>query len=163
VCWLVARLDLDPDAAEQLTVFVDEVADRLPELCTIPYGPNFLASLGSFAKDGSYSHPENSLGLTCSSFVTEILHAGSIHLVLERSWTFSEANNEWISFVAKLLDRKEPEHAKAIRGSFNGLRLMPTEVAGAATLDRSHWPVTFDNVQMPADRARQALADVCSC
>lgn len=162
LCWAAEVLNVPPSASRQLVALVRVVAARLP---TINYGINFLAARGSFVSGGAYKAPKGSDGLTCATFVVEVLRAGMIDLVKTDTWRSSPSNVAWGERVCAELARTPgagiDEHVIAVRRNVNGLRVRPFEVAGAAQLDRKQWPATFDDVQPPAEAVEAQLKAIC--
>lgn len=158
-CWGAFPLLLPPAASKQVVAFVRAVAKRDPP---IGYGINFITSKNSFSANGRYIPPKGSNGLTCASFVIEVLRGAMINLVDLASWRSDPLNVEWGDKVCLELSKSaELAHVEAVKRDVSGLRLRPTEVAGAATLDRKLWPANFDAVQAPAEDVATALVALC--
>lgn len=158
-CWAAAPLGVPPAASKQLVAIVRAVANRGATIC---YGINFIAARGSFAANGSYKPPKNSDGLTCATFVVEVLRAGSVNLIKGETWRPDAANEAWGNAVCEELAKtSDTEHVAAVRKNVNGLRLRPFEVAGAARLGPGSWPADFDSVQEPATEIGGQLAQIC--
>jgi hypothetical protein len=160
-CWAGSPLPVPPVASKQLVAFVRAVAARCPK---INYGLNFLTARGSFAANGSYRPPKNSNGLTCATFVVEVLRGGRIDLIKEGTWRADAANVEWGNAVCAQLERPpaaDADHVALVRGNISGLRVRPFEVAGAADLGHASWPADFDSVQAPARQVAADLASIC--
>ena len=159
-CWSYDVLSIPPLASKQVVSYVRVVASRLP---AINYGTNFVASKGSFSQTGSYRPPKGSVGLTCASFVLEVLRGASLTLINERSWPTEPVNGDWAELVCAALKRSAADdgHIEAVRTSANGLRLRPFELAGAASLTPAAWPAHFDAVQEPAKDVANQLARIC--
>lgn len=158
-CWAATPLGVPPIASKQLVALVRAVASRR---AMIGYGINFSAARGSFDSSGRYKPSKNSDGLTCATFVVEVLRAGMVDLVKGESWRGDVANEAWGHAVCDELERSaDAEHVAVVRKNVNGLRMRPFEVAGAAQLGSSKWPADFDSVQMPAKEIEDQLALVC--
>lgn len=171
--WLVERLNLKPLVSKQIVAYARTVMKWANLLNNIDYGVDFIAARGSFLADGTYQPPAGDPGLTCASFVVEVLRCARIDLIQEGTWKPTLYNADWAENVASFFDQRaaswearsefdkarvDRERAATIRLSINGLRLMPTEVVGAAALGRNAWPVSFEDVQPEALRVRQELA-----
>lgn len=157
-CWVAAPLSLPPSASKQIVAYVRTVAGMMP---TIDYGTNFLASIGSFSHDGSYTPPAGSKGLTCASFVVEVLRGGKVNLVDESTWESNGLNVQWANSVCDYLARYDPVHAEAVRRDINGVRLIPFEVAGAASNSYASWPIDYTTAQQLAPTVAAELCASC--
>ncbi len=159
-CWAFAALGTPPAATKQLIAFVRTVATRGAQ---INYAIDFIASRGSFALNGSYKPPKGSHGLTCASFVLEVLRGGLVNLLDESTWVADEANIAWGREVCDSLEKSQVDndHLTAVRRSVSGLRLRPFEVAGAGELGSKAWPVTYQAVQQPANGVEAELLPIC--
>lgn len=160
-CWAAEPLSIPPLASKQIVAFVRTVAARTPK---VSYGCNFISSRGSFAANGSYKPPKGSTGLTCASFVLEVLRGASVNLVNDSTWLPDHANEVWAHQVCEHLARTgaDGDHIEAVRRDINGLRLRPFELAGAAQLDSNMWPANFSAVQEPAQSVEASLHGICS-
>jgi hypothetical protein len=155
-CWAGAVLNVPPIMSKQLVAFIRAAASKSP---TISYGLDFLGAKGSFAPNGAYKPPKGSDGLTCSSFVLEILRGGAANLIKSETWRESVENRAWAEKVCQYL--RDPDHVASVRKKINGLRLRPFEVAGASQIPHKQWPVDFDRVQAPAQQVEIELNQVC--
>lgn len=158
-CWIAAFLDVPPVASKQVVAQIRAISRKLPK---INYGIDFIASQGSF-QGTVYTAPKGSNGLTCASFVLEILRAGAIHLIEEATWQPSAANTAWGQEVCRqlLATTKDEKHVDAVSRSFNNLRLIPYELAAAAALPQDQRPVSFDAIQPLAQAAKNILEATC--
>ena len=154
-CWIGAVLAVPAVLSRQLVATIRVAAKLGPR---INYGLNFLASRGSFNASGEYTPPEGSDGLTCASFVLEVLRSKAVDLVRSETWRESQENVEWAELVCGQLPSV---HAAAVRRNINGLRLRPYELAGASQISYQQWPVSFDQVQEPARQVERVLNSVC--
>jgi hypothetical protein len=160
MCWIASALQVPKVLSKQLVAYVRAVASRSPK---INYGIHFLAAQKSFAANGSYKPPKGSDGLTCSSFVVEVLRGAGIHLVRSETWQADPSNIAWGEAVCTYLARTaDADHVASVRKNISGLRLRPYEVAGTAQLDYKLWPVHFDQAQQPARDVESRLHQVCS-
>lgn len=159
-CWISTTLDLPPLASKQVVAYIRVVESNMP---TINYGTDFVASKGSFDASGTYCPPEGSLGLTCASFVLEVLRGASVDLIQSETWQPSEENKTWKAEVCTLLERYgvDQNHVDAVKNNTNGSRLRPYELAGSAMLPRDKWPTNFSLAQSLATTAENALTNFC--
>jgi hypothetical protein len=159
-CWAAFVPPLPKLASKQVVAFVRTVAARGAQ---INYGIDFISAQGSFLENGTYRPPRGSTGLTCASFVVEVLRSASIKLVKEETWQANPANEEWGNEVCYLLHTTgaDADHVEAVRSTVNGLRLRPFEVAGAASLSEKHRPAAFEEVQGPAKVVAENLPVIC--
>jgi hypothetical protein len=116
----------------------------------------------------------DSTGLTCSSFVVEVLRGFHLDLIDESTWPSSDDNVKWANDIAaffadiagKFRTANQNQvaemyegRAKVIAGDASqGLRLLPTEVAGAVSMAQAGWPVAYQDAQGPANLARTELS-----
>lgn len=160
-CWIASPLNIPTGASKAIVALARAVATRG---ATINYGINFLSARGSFDPNGTYKPPKGSDGLTCATFIVELLRAGKVDLVKSENWKAHAANTDWANIVCNSLANTpsvDPAHVDAVRRNINGLRMRPFEVAGAASLDSKSWPAEFDDVQGPAKRVSEQLDQVC--
>ncbi|QDQ25640.1 hypothetical protein FNU76_04315 [Chitinimonas arctica] len=158
-CWAADVLVIPPLASKQLVAFIRAVATKCPK---ISYGINFLAARGSFQANASYKPPKGSDGLTCATFVIEVLRAGKVNLINGDTWMPTPQNVSWGNNVCALLEKwADAEHVDAVKRNINGLRIRPFEVAGAAQLGYKKWPVDFQGTQQPASDAENQLPQIC--
>lgn len=159
-CWAAKAIDIPGPASKQLVALVRAIATKRP---TINYGINLLNSFGSFNANGIYKPLKGNNGLTCATFVADILAAGSIRLLKIDTWPRSDENIAWGEDVcSKLLKHgADQAHIEAVRKSNTGLRLRPFEVAGATQLPRANWPVNYEQVQEASRSVAQSLEELC--
>lgn len=159
-CWIADALLTPNSASKQIVAYVRVVASRL---ATIKYGINFVAAKGSFLANGSYKPPKGSDGLTCSSFVVEVLRGCQINLIREDTWVEDAENSNWGESVCISLQHYgvDAEHIEAVRKNINGLRLRPFEVAGAAQIEHKLWPVDFTTAKASSANVSSALSGLC--
>ena len=154
-CWIADAFPAPPSASKQIVAMVRAISVRTP---SINFGINFISAKGSFATNGAYKPPKGSDGLTCATFVVEVLRACAVNLLKIDNWQTTEANVAWGNAVcAHLAAVAEPSHVEAVRKNINGLRVIPFEVAGAATLGPRSWPADFSSVQQPSVEVSLAL------
>ncbi len=159
-CWVADALPAPPLASKQIVAVVRTISARSP---SINYGINYLAAKGSFANNGAYKAPRGSDGLTCATFVVEVLRACSLNVVKVDTWQPDAANIAWGNEVCNALAATVGQaHADAVRKNVNGLRLIPFEVAGAAQLGPKYWPVEYTLAQQSAPAVAGALATICA-
>lgn len=161
-CWIGVELDLPNSTSKQLVGITRAVAKK--RLSNIPYGVNLSKSIGSFT-NGKYKQPKGSDGLTCATFVVEMLAQCAVNLVFHDTWPNTAQSIAWANTVCTMLEHygAETEHVQAVRNNVrNAARLRPFEVAGIATLPRDRWPVSYSEAQEPASMAQQALLDCCT-
>lgn len=158
-CGIAIPLALPPKAGKSVVAVVRAVSRKKPK---ISYGIDFIASKGSFV--GSvYSPPKGSDGLTCASFVLEVLRSAAVPLIHEDTWTDSEANRVWAADVIKRLKASGAgdKHVAAVEKGVTGLRLVPFELAAAATLPPDQRPASYADVQEAAGELRIQLNKAC--
>lgn len=160
-CWMAFPLNIPKGASKVMVALTRAVASRG---AMINYGINLIAAKGSFGVNGSYKPPKGSDGLTCATFIVELLRAGKIDLVQSHSWRSHEANITWAQSVCDYLANTpsvDADHLDSVRNNINGIRMRPLEVAGAASLDADSWPAGFEEVQKPAQLIENQLESTC--
>lgn len=160
-CWIASPLRIPSGASKAIVAMARAIATRGT---TINYGINFIAARGSFDPNGIYKPPKGSDGLTCATFIVELLRAGKVDIVKSASWKAHAANTDWANIVCNSLATTpdvDQAHVDAVRSNINGLRMRPFEVAGAANLDPKSWPAEFDIVQAPAQYVADQLDQFC--
>ncbi|WP_156320517.1 hypothetical protein [Pseudomonas lini] len=158
-CWIVTSVDIPPTASKQVVAKIRAISRKLPK---INYGIDFIAAKGSF-QGTVYSAPKGSNGLTCSSFVLEVFRTATIPMIQEDTWCTSEANVSWGNSVCDYLERThvEAKHVQAVRSDIKGLRLIPFELAAAASLPKEQRPINYDTIQSFALQAQADLNRIC--
>ena len=99
-CWTSVAVALPNKTAKQVVAVIRGIAQRMPK---INYGVNFIAAKGSF-KDRRYCAPKDSDGLTCASFVVEVLLHAGVDLIRRETWEKSAANEDWGNRVVRGLE-----------------------------------------------------------
>lgn len=159
MCWAAETLPTPPSASKQIAAFIRAVASRGP---SINYGIDFLAARGSFSANGTYKAPKGSDGLTCSTFVVELLRACAVNVIKVETWKPSAENIAWGNLICDHLAKSvTADHVAAVRKNVNGLRVRPFEVAGATHLGPEKWPADFESVQQPATNVGSELSGIC--
>jgi hypothetical protein len=158
-CGIAVPLALPPKAGKSVVATMRAVSRKKPK---ISYGIDFIASKGSFVGT-TYSPPKGSDGLTCASFVLEVLRSAAVPLIRENTWTECDANREWAADVIRLLRTHgaDDKHVAAVEKSVNGLRLIPFELAAAAVLPLDKRPASYADVQETAAELRSQLNTAC--
>lgn len=159
--WIAAPLKIPSSASKQVAAYMQVVANHEYH---INYGINLIDAMGSFAPDGTYTPSANSDGLTCATFVLEILRAQCIDLVDLGSWIAIPENIVWANLVCDSLEKYGADHIHIarVRGNINGLRLRPFEVAGAAQMGQKSWPCSFEGVQTSAANVEKQFLRILS-
>lgn len=159
-CWGAETLSVPPVASKAVVAIVRGVASKF---ASVNYGLNFIAAKGSFSANGVYKAPKGSDGLTCASYVVEVLRAASINLLALDTWEKTVQNETWGNEVCDLLQRdpKNADHVEAVKKNINGLRVRPFEVVAAARIGREHWPCSFPIASNEAEVVKAELFGIC--
>jgi hypothetical protein len=83
---------------------------------------------------GSFLIGPSRFGLTCSSFVLELLNAAGLQVAEYASWPVGrEGDREWQQAIIAQLETQgaEQEHIEHLRGEIGAVRFRPEEVAAA--------------------------------
>lgn len=158
-CGIAIPIALPPSAGKSVVAVVRAVSRKKPK---ISYGIDFIASKGSFIGT-KYAPPKGSDGLTCASFVLEVLRSAAVPLIREETWTANNANRQWAADVISLLRKKgaDEKHVTSVEKNANGLRLIPFELAAAATLPLNDRPASYTDVQEIAIDLQGQLGRAC--
>ncbi|SDF94519.1 hypothetical protein [Pseudomonas extremaustralis] len=158
-CGIAIPIALPPKAGKSVIAVVRAVSRKKPK---ISYGIDFIASKGSFVGT-TYTPPKGSDGLTCASFVLEVLRSAAVPLIREETWTDRDANRKWAADVIMLLRQHgaDDKHVAAVEKNVNGLRLIPFELAAAASLPIEKRPASYTDVQETAEELRGQLNTAC--
>lgn len=159
-CWICVTVELPPLASKAAVAVMRSVSKKKP---LINYGIGAIAAKGSFTGNGVYHAPKGSDGLTCSTFVVEILRNAGIPLVKYETWQDNPENTAWGEAVCLALQRDgaSSEHIAAVRNNIGKLRLRPYEAVGAAMLPPKQRPAEYAAVQAGAVAAEAALKEQC--
>lgn len=160
-CWIATVPELHKTNSKILVGIVRFAASRKQ---SINFGINLLASHGSFDANGHYTAPRGSDGLTCATFVSELLRATGLPLVNLQSWQPRDEDVAWGNNVCTLLrdrGRASPEHIAVVRANINGLRLRPEEVAFAADQPLASRPVDFVSATAGGSAVMTRLNSIC--
>ena len=135
-CWAACVVDTPSVLGKQVVALIRAVAQKPPK---ISYGLALASVNGSFDAVGNYVAPPGSDGLTCASFVSEILEGAGLNLVDLNTWSSDFANIEWGNAVIRFVEKRgaSPEHLTTLGKNNKGLRLHPLEYAAAADSPRS--------------------------
>ncbi|WP_322061985.1 hypothetical protein [Paraburkholderia sp. J63] len=159
-CWICTTVELPPLASKAAVAVMRSVSKKKP---LINYGIGAVAAKGSFTGNGVYRAPKGSDGLTCATFVVEILRNAGIPLVKYETWKDNPENVAWGEAVCNALkkDGVPDEHVDAVRKNVGKLRLRPYEAVGAAMLPAKQRPADYEAAQPGATAAEAALVEQC--
>lgn len=128
---------LDRFTAIGFCAYLSSVASKNP---TIKYGLDWKGAKGSFNKQGFYSPPEGSNGLSCATFLSEIFAGHGLALVKDSDWPENKKQErDWRDGVVKraretLADGRGSLTEEDIQDMANVdplIRLRPVHVAAA--------------------------------
>jgi hypothetical protein len=159
-CWAACVVDTPNVLGKQVVALIRAVEPNPPK---ISYGLALASVNGSFDTLGRYVAPPGSDGLTCASFVSEILKGAGLNLIDLNTWPTTFENIEWGNSVIKFIEKRgaSPEHLATLGKNNKGLRLHPFEVAAAAESHRSAWPLNYSAAHGGMGTIRSALAQIC--
>lgn len=139
------QLDDEFDIIHMISI-AEAIYDTRP--CEVPYGP---CGGGSFDKDGRYIG-EVGDGLTCSSFVMEIIESQGYELIDKSTWPLRPEDMRWQQLFIEDLGHKvvmdeDTEHLQIQedRCSEGAFRFRPEEVGASVTMDNA--PNDFESIQ----------------
>ncbi|WP_086146516.1 SEC-C metal-binding domain-containing protein [Janthinobacterium sp. GW458P] len=127
------------------------------------YGMNLLAGRGTIDSMGAYTPTENSDGFTCASIIAEIFSASGYGLVNLDNWSCSDENRIWGEAIICMLKASEvpKSHIEHVSKSFQGLRLLPEEVAAAAELQCDDLPAEYLQLGVRSLELTQEILKKC--
>lgn len=130
--WL--DIPLDPINKMHLATVCELIYETNKE-AGIPYGLSINGT--GFAKDGRYTADEHYAGLTCATFVIQVLRSQGLQIIDFDKWQHRQADKRWqMQTVQKLERRASREHIQYQRKKIQegAARFKPEEVAVAASL-----------------------------
>jgi hypothetical protein len=157
-----APMPIDVANGKYLASLLSEVMGRG---WSIRYALNWLDGLQSFTlmtdSDGSdtlhYKFGPEDAGLSCATFVSELLDSVGLSPVSFDSWPINDAAD--LAYRNRRLDRYQAtesisaERIKAIGSAERFVRLRPEQIAAAATREpMDDWPLDFDEVNCLAEK-----------
>lgn len=161
MCWAATIPNLPKTTAKTLVANLRKIAKKQPTL-KIEYGVKVLEAFGSFSANGDYKATKKGNGLTCATFVTEILRAIGIPILDERTWP-EGVNQAWIDAIADTLEQKgaDADHVASVRACANARRILPAEVAAGANLPFKEWPGKHNTISPLAPAVVTSLTQLC--
>lgn len=118
----------------------------------IRYGCSFDPNTGIYVTDG---HGE---GLTCATFILDVLSGLSLNLVNQQSWPIRTEDDEWREYILSFLKKRASnEHIKALEKAKGIVRFRPTEVTASFEVNSDEWPVNFAEVESKSQQIKTAL------
>lgn len=162
--WIVERINLKPfSSALAIALFRAMSNKGQGPGVKIGYGIKLLAGAGAIGDDGSYSPPPGCDGFTCASIIAEAFRNLGFDMVDLHTWKKSYPNKIWGEAVVCCLcaSRVSKDHVEKVRENIDGLRLLPEEMAVAATSSQTTWPVTQSQIKLPAKLLRLEKNRLC--
>ncbi len=144
--YLIASFDFDDRTAKGFAAMLKAVDDNKPQ---IRYGLDWENALGSFNSKGDYIDPERRLGLTCSTFVSELIAGHGFPAVDYETWPHNDPKDlDWRTEQERLYNlrltegrtRMTNDDIHAMMDVDPLVRLKPSQIAGAASSDFNQWP-----------------------
>lgn len=162
-CWIAAVLDLPPATSRTLVGILRKVAKREPYISPhISYGVKVLEAHGSFSINGDYTRPKKSNGLTCATFVTEVVGSIGYRVLKEDTWP-EGVNQAWIAAVVRMLRHEgaDDDHIRDVENCVNARRICPAEVIVGGDTSFRMWPLTHEQVTPLVPTVDLALTEYC--
>lgn len=162
-CWIGAILDIGETSGLAIEELLRDLASKPP---VIKYGVNVIEAEGSFIRAG-YRKPKASDGLTCATFVWQLLRYGGLNPVAAESWPQGE-NGEWVIKIAfhLIYDPKRPDAQQGtlVAGAHSGARrIKPTELGVPACHPVEDWPMEYKQVLAEEAPIVATLKQNCPC
>ena len=133
--------------------FLDMVYDENKE--GINYGISIDGIEVKF--DGSIVSEDNYGGLTCASFVMQILHSQAYTIIDLESWESREEDKIWQDYILSSLEEYTTDnYYKKQKLKIGSLRFKPEEVAIAS--HSKEIPMTFQDIQKPSQKLVRELS-----
>lgn len=92
-------------------------------------------------------------GLTCASLVWSILRALGLHPLLIETWRADEEDQRFGEVMLNHLTRKlgkDHAHVQGMQKRLASPRIRPGDMAAAAVITTTEWPIPFDKVRATA-------------
>lgn len=163
-CWVAVVLNLPIATSKSLVGNLRKIAKRQGDKLDsqIPYGVKVLENHGSFTKNGDYVKPRNSNGLTCATFVTEVVGSIGYRILRESTWP-EGVNADWIAAVAAMLRNvgADETHVREVESCVNARRICPADVMIGSDAGFKSWPRTFQDVAPLLPSVEAALKQHC--
>lgn len=165
MCWVAVIPNLPKATAKTLVGNLRKIAKKdstSQSPLQIEYGVKVLEAVGSFSMNGDYKATKKGNGLTCATFVTELLRAIGLPILDENTWP-EGVNQEWIDAIANELQSSgaEDNHVTSVRACINARRILPAEVAAGANLPFKEWPGNHEIVSPLSPEVVSALSQLC--
>ncbi len=137
-------------------IFLDMVYDENKE--RINYG---ISIDGIEVKpNGSIVSEDNYAGLTCATFVMQVLHSQAYVIIDLESWERREEDDIWQNYILSCLEESATDkYYKEQKLKIGSLRFKPEEVAIASHSEEI--PMTFQDIQEAAEKLL-ILLSVCA-
>lgn len=155
--YLWQNISLDEDNMTHLAVICELIYET--NKSGVPYG--LCVEGAGFAKDGAFLAEENGAGLTCATFVMQILHSQGFMIVDINAWKHRKSDKVWQRQIVQNLQLggASQQHIdyqlKKIQEG--AARFKPEEVAVAAVMPDP--PYGAEEVKAPAARLRNLVID----
>lgn len=162
--WLHATMDLEPHDAIALSGYLSGIAQTNDKDPPILYGMVWRGVQGCFDSKGKYTKPDSIDGLTCATFMSEVIGHMFGETVDFQNWPLPDAKDlEWkaekLTKLRAKIGRPNALSAEQIDEMENipkWRRLRPAHMAVGAAAGRSKWPMRH----IDADQlATQVIAD----
>lgn len=150
--WVVP--DVRPHLATQLCELCALAARVKPE---IDYGYRYDEASIFSVLDASFSLGDQSIGLTCATFVLAMFRSCGIHLVRPNKWRITSADIAAQMRAIPNIARTNVAHQNRLRAEIGEGRISPPQVSGAASHDR--FPVSYGSAESAAILILQAQND----
>ena len=123
----------------------------------VPYGIDYESAEACIQPDGSLVCLPLGKGLTCATFVADVLRAAGYRLLDFSTWPERPSDAVWQNWVIQTMKSTgvDPEYIKYIEQDIGAKRLRPEEAAGACVT--SPWPVSYSGVE---EVAAKIIGDV---
>lgn len=162
--YLHAPLGLDEYNAIAFAAYLTVVANKYETKPPILYGMDWLGAKDSFDDEGNYLKPWDTSGLTCATFVCELLRGCDWDPVDDRTWPRDHPDDlHWreekiAEYVARQREERTaitPAQIDDMKAVSPFVRLRPEQIAGAASSSQAEWPTDYEKT---AYLAEQVLA-----
>lgn len=122
----------------------------------LPYG--FDSDGHSFSKDGLYNKSSNGEGLTCATFIMDVLSCLNFNMIDKYDWPSREEDEEWKKDIIEMLKKHASKgHVKALEGESLIYRFRPEEVAAAFSIGSKDWPAKYEDISPIASIIKSSI------
>lgn len=153
--YIVAPIPMHSLVALPFCAYLRATVKKCP---SIRYGINWAGAMGSFDKESNYTPPVSSDGLTCATFVSEVIAGFGMPAVDPQTWPKDTQNDKkWQKaqverFRTNQRTTMPPDVIDDMESVSPIQRLQPSQIAAALASDTSAWEMKYEEVTALAQK-----------